>query len=177
MTFFDDDPFATDERGLNGFERNALDFIDGFLERLMQGARVYRLSGQDVMTLNQARQVLLDFGNVDFDGHLRISAQREDRIGYRASVLEITSSQVVIGVQGSDMMETGGEAYHDIYFSVGDGQESDTLDDDLDAWETEFFDKLTFPDAKVTVEGEIFDIRERGIDDGTESEDTPEDYS
>jgi hypothetical protein len=173
MTFFDDDPYATDERGLNGFERNALEFIDGFLERLMQGARVYRLTGQDVMTLNQTRQVLLDFGNVDFDGHIRISSQREDNLGYRASVLEITSSQVVIGVQGTDTMQSGGEAYHDIYFSVGEGQESDTLDDDLDAWDTEFFDKLTFPDAKVTVEGEIIDIRERNVGDDTE--DSPED--
>jgi len=174
MIFFDEDPFDTDERGLNGYDRVALETIDGFLEKLLQGARVYRLSGQDVMTVHQVRQVLLDFRAVDFDGHVRISSQREDMLGIRSSVLEITSSKVVVGVQGIDQMDMGGDPYNDVYFTVGDGQDSDTLYDDLDAWESEFFEKLTFPDAKVVVEGEISNIREGGPAEDEESDDSAE---
>lgn len=160
MAYFDEESYELDERGLNGFEREALDFLDGFLENLLAGARVYRLTGQDVMCLHQVRQVLLDFGRVDYEGHVRICALRDDGIGTRMSVLEITPHLVVIGVQGIETAELDGASYHDIYFSIGEGLDSETLDQDLDAWEAEFFDKLTHPGSKVTVEGEISNIRE-----------------
>lgn len=159
MDLFDDERFELDERGLNGFERTALEFLDGFLEKLLQGARIYRLGGGEVMTLHQLRQVLLDFGAVTFDGHVRISSRRDDMLGLRESVLEVAPASIAIGVQGVDKMESG-ESYFDVYFTVGTGQESDTLDDDLYAWEEEFFDKLTYPDAKVVIEGEVLNIRE-----------------
>lgn len=164
MDYLDDDRYELDERGLNGFERTALEFLDAFLEKLLQGARVFRLGGGEVMTLHQLRQVLLDFGAVTFDGHVRISARRDDMIGVRESVLEIAPSAIAIGVHGVDRMETEGESYFDIYFTVGSGEESDTLDDDLYSWEEEFFDKLTYPDAKVVVEGEVMNIRESESD-------------
>ena len=123
MVHFDDEQYEADERGLNGFERDALEFLDGFLERLLEGARVYRLNGQDVMCLHQVRQVLLDFGTVDYDGHVRISAMRDDGLGMRLSVLEITADRIVIGVQGLETTEMGGEPYHDIYYCIGEGME------------------------------------------------------
>ncbi|MFM2136038.1 MAG: hypothetical protein RL021_1438 [Bacteroidota bacterium] len=176
MDYLDDDRYEPDERGMNGFERAALEFLDGFLEKLLQGARVYRMGGSEVMTLHQLRQVLLDFGAVTFDGHVRISSRRDDMLGLRESVLEVSPSTIAIGVQGIDRMESGGESYFDIYFTIGSGDESDTLDDDLYAWEEEFFDKLTYPDAKVVVEGEVMNIRESEFgssDEEESSSDTP----
>ena len=92
--FIDDDFYTTDDRGLNGFEREALLFLDSFLEQLMERARVYRLTGQQVMSLHQARQVLLEFGRVEYDGQLRIESVREDGLGTRMSVLDRKSTRL-----------------------------------------------------------------------------------
>ncbi len=160
MTYFEDDFFELDDRGLSGFDRLALNSVDGFLEKLMLNARIYRLSGTDVMCLNQVRQVALDFLRVDYDGHVRISAMLDDGIGMHSSVLEVTPRCVVFGVTGIDATEQGGEPYDDVFFVVGEGQENDNLDEDLEIWEEGFFDRLTRPGSKITVEGEINNIRE-----------------
>lgn len=174
MDIFDDDRYEIDERGMNGFERSALEFLDGFLEKLLQGARVYRLGGSEVMTLHQLRQLFLEFGLITFDGHVRISSRRDDNLGLRESVLEVTPAAIVIGVQGVDPMETGLGSYFDVYFTIGEGEESDSLDDDLYAWEEEFFDKLTYPDSRLVVDGEVMNIREADAGASDEADDSPE---
>ncbi|MFM7218281.1 MAG: hypothetical protein ACKO1U_09705, partial [Bacteroidota bacterium] len=93
-----------------------------------------------------------------------------DSIGRRSSDLEITVDRILIGVSGSDMMELGGEPYSDPYFIIGTGDESITLDDDLATWEEEFFSKMTHPDAKISVEGEIANVNERLFRDEEESD-------
>ena len=88
----------------------------------------------------------------------------------RLSVLEITADRIVIGVQGLETTEMGGEPYHDIYYCIGEGMESDTLQYDLEAWEEEFFIKLTHPGSKLEVTGEISNIRESRLR-GSEEDD------
>lgn len=179
MAYFDDEIYESDDRGLNGFDRVALEFIDDFLNKLLVNARIYRLGGQDVMCMHQLRQVCSDFLKVDYDGHVRITASREDGLGTRSSVVEFTPHAIVIGVSGHDASERGGEPYDDVYFVVGEGMESDTLDDDLAVWEEEFFTKLTHPDATITVEGEIANIREADLSasyDDEESDEDTDDY-
>ena len=178
MLYFEDDIFQADERGLNGFDRVALEFVDDFLNKLLVNARIYRLGGQDVMCLHQLRQVVSDFLKVDYDGHVRITASREDGLGTRGSVIEFTPQAIVIGVSGFDATERGGEPYDDVYFVAGELMESDTLDDDLSGWEEEVFDKLTHPEAKLIVEGEVANIREADFkaleDDELEDDDAEE---
>lgn len=183
MDYFDEGLHRTDERGLSGFDHIALEFISSFLEKLQRGARVYGLSGQDVMTLQQTLLVVSDFLNVDYDGYVRITASREDGLGIRSSAIEITSDRILIGVSGYDNRDYGGEPYTDIYFVVGNGDESDSLADDLEVWEEEFFDKLTRPETKLVIDGEVMNIdaSDEGVndehpdeEDGLEDE---EDYS
>ncbi|MFM7218218.1 MAG: hypothetical protein ACKO1U_09385, partial [Bacteroidota bacterium] len=81
MDLLDDHLYDPDERGLNGFDRLALDFVVEFLEKLQLNARIYRLDGNDVMLLNQAKEVVTGFLKVDYDGYVKISAYREDSIG------------------------------------------------------------------------------------------------
>ncbi|MEY4594557.1 MAG: hypothetical protein RIQ47_967 [Bacteroidota bacterium] len=175
MAYFEDDIYQSDERGLNGFDRVAIEFVDDFLDKLLVNARVYRLGGQDVMCLHQLKQVVSDFLKVDYDGHVRITSSREDGLGTRNSVIEFTPHLIVIGVSGFDGSERGGEPYDDVYFSVGEQMESDTLDDDLSVWEEDFFAKLTHPDSTLTVEGEIANIREAELSAFSEDEDEADD--
>ncbi|MFM9026603.1 MAG: hypothetical protein ACKOQ6_01230 [Bacteroidota bacterium] len=162
MDLLDDELYAYDERGLNGFDRFALEFVIGFLGKLQQRARTYGLDGNDVMLLSQAIQVVGDFMRVDYDGWVRITCVREDGLGQRSSDLELTPARILIGVSGRDSNQRGVEPYSDPYFIIGNEDENTTLDDDLDIWEEEFFQKLTFPDAKVKIEGEISNINEQG---------------
>lgn len=173
MNLYDDEFYKRDERGLTGFDKSALEFVDHFMEELISNARIFRLTGQDVMHLHQARQVMLDFRKVDYDGYLLIRSSRADSFGNRYSEMEIQPERIVIGVSGSDPLERGGESYSDAYFIIGAGQESDTLEDDLASWEEEFMEKLTHPDSKLTIEGEINDIRETEWTDVNE-EDEPD---
>jgi hypothetical protein len=170
MDYFEEDLYKTDDKGLNGYDRMALEFVTAVLEKLQRGARVYGLSGQDVMTLQQTLIVVADFLNVDYDGFVRITASREDGLGVRSSDLEITPDKILIGVSGFDSREAGGEPYSDVYFVIGNGDESDSLSDDLTVWEEEFFDKLTRPETKLQIEGEVMNIDSLSDDNDTEGD-------
>lgn len=155
-----DDFYEYDEKGLNGFDRWVLERVDSFLETILSQAKVFGLDETAVFTLAQARTVVRQFMEVDYDGQVRVTSVMEDGYGTRLSVLDLSPERIIFGVAGQDEDEEGGEPYEDIYFVVGEAMESDSLQDDWEVWESEFLDKLIRPSGKLEVEGEITDIRE-----------------
>ena len=177
MDYFEDDLHAEDYRGLNGYDRLALERVKDFLDQLLRGSRVYGLSGHDVMTIQQSQLVVGDFPRVRFDGFVKISAATDDGQGVRSSNLEITTDKILIGVSGYDNSEYRDEPYSDTYFIIGNQDESDTLDDDLAVWEEEFFEKLTRPTTTLQIEGEIMNIEAVIDDQETDDQDDEDEFN
>jgi len=114
-------------------ENYALDMLIDFVEDLIH-----------IAALAKALHVLINYGQIEFDGSLNITATDKSTLPeyLKSMVCTIDPDEVTVSVDGFEKNDAGGDSFTNYYIRIGESDEDYDIVNSLDSWKHMFVNSM-----------------------------------